>query len=115
MTDTAVAARVAALRDEIRGHLYRYHVLDEPTVSDAEYDQLIRELRDSGRTAIVVHHDLETVREYFDHVLLINTRIVAYGTTQDVFTPENLRKTYGGRLTLLDAAAEAIKQQEGRI
>jgi DNA ligase (NAD+) len=45
MTDTAVAARVAALRDEIRAHLYRYHVLDDPIVSDAEYDSLIRELR----------------------------------------------------------------------
>ena len=45
MTDTAVETRIAALRDEIRGHLYRYHVLDDPTISDAEYDRLMRELR----------------------------------------------------------------------
>lgn len=98
----------------------KLYLMDEPFAAvDASTEQaivaLLRELRDSGRTAIVVHHDLETVREYFDHVLLINMRVVAYGSTDDVFTPDNLRKTYGGRLTLLDAAGEAIKQQEGRI
>jgi manganese/zinc/iron transport system ATP- binding protein len=48
------------------------------------------------------------VREYFDHLLLLNTRLVAAGPTEEVFTPENLRKTYGGRLTLLDRAGDAI-------
>jgi manganese/zinc/iron transport system ATP- binding protein len=48
------------------------------------------------------------VREYFDHVLLLNMRIVAAGRTEDVFTPENLRKTYGGRLTFMDQAAAAM-------
>lgn len=96
------------------------YLMDEPFAAvDAATEQaivtLLRELRDSGRTAIVVHHDLETVREYFDQVLLINGHVVAFGSTADVFTPENLRKTYGGKLTLLDAAAEAIRRQEASV
>ncbi len=57
---------------------------------------------------LVVHHHLETVRDFFDWVLLLNMRIVAFGPTDEVFTPDNLRKTYGGKLTLLDAAAQAV-------
>ena len=69
---------------------------------------LLKELRESGRTVLVVHHDLQTVREYFDQVVLLNMRVVAAGATADVFTPEYLQKTYGGRLTLLSEAAHAL-------
>jgi manganese/zinc/iron transport system ATP- binding protein len=57
---------------------------------------------------IVVHHDLQTVPEYFDDVILLNMRVVAAGPVGEVFTNENLHKTYGGRLTLLSEAAEAV-------
>jgi len=95
------------------------YLMDEPFAAvDASTEQaivgLLRRLRDAGRTAVVVHHDLETVPEYFDHVILINMRVVAHGPVADVFTRENLRQTYGGRLTLLDAASTAIQQQERR-
>ena len=95
------------------------YLMDEPFAAvDAATEEsivtLLRELRDTGRTAVVVHHDLETVREYFDQVILINMRVVAYGDAQEVFTKENLRKTYGGRLTLLDAASDAIQKQTQR-
>lgn len=50
--------------------------------------------------------------EYFDSVLLLNMHIVAAGAVADVFTRENLHKTYGGRLTLLDAASEAMARNE---
>jgi manganese/zinc/iron transport system ATP- binding protein len=60
----------------------------------------------------VVHHDLHKVREYFDYVILLNLRLVACGPVAEVFTPENLQKTYGGKLTLLDRAAEAMRKQE---
>jgi manganese/zinc/iron transport system ATP- binding protein len=94
----------------------RLYVMDEPFAGvDAATEQAIievlRDLRGSGSTVIVVHHDLQTVPEYFDHLLLLNMRVVAQGPTHDVFTPENLRRTYGGRLTLLDRAAEAIRRQ----
>ena len=70
--------------------------------------RLLQDLRAAGKTCLVVHHDLQTVSEYFDHVLLMNMRVVAFGPTDAVFTKENLHKTYGGKLTLLDAAAEAM-------
>jgi manganese/zinc/iron transport system ATP- binding protein len=59
-------------------------------------------MRAAGKTVIAVHHDLQTVAEYFDHVLLLNMRLVAAGPVSEVFTPENIRKTYGGKLALLD-------------
>jgi manganese/zinc/iron transport system ATP- binding protein len=89
------------------------YLMDEPFAGvDAATEQaiveLLRRLRGEGRTCVVVHHDLHTVSEYFDQLVLLNTRIVAAGATRDVFTHENLRRTYGGRLTLLDRAATAL-------
>jgi manganese/zinc/iron transport system ATP- binding protein len=91
----------------------RLYFMDEPFAGvDAATEQaivrILQDLRDSGRTALVVHHDLQTVPEYFDHVVLLNMRVVASGPTEQVFTKENLHKTYGGRLTLLDEAAQAM-------
>ena len=65
---------------------------------------LLKNLKAAGKTCVVVHHDLQTVPAYFDHVILLNMRIVADGPTSDVFTEENLKKTYGGKLTLLSEA-----------
>lgn len=92
------------------------YLMDEPFAGvDAATERAIvtvlQELRSAGKTVLVVHHDLQTVREYFDHVLLLNMRIVASGQTDQVFTQQNLEKTYGGRLTLLDEAAEAIARE----
>jgi manganese/zinc/iron transport system ATP- binding protein len=94
------------------------YLMDEPFAAvDAATEKaivdILRELRSRGRTVLVVHHDLPTVPEYFDHVILINLRIVAHGPTDTVFTRENLVKTYGGRLTLLDQAAEAMRVRKG--
>jgi manganese/zinc/iron transport system ATP- binding protein len=91
----------------------KLYFMDEPFAGvDAATEQaivrILRDLRDAGRTALVVHHDLQTVPEYFDHVVLLNMRVVASGPTEQVFTKENLHKTYGGRLTLLDEAAQAM-------
>ena len=95
------------------------YLMDEPFASvDAATEQAImtvlRCLRDAGKTVLVVHHDLETVREYFEEVVLLNMRVVARGPTDSVFTPENLRKTYGGRLTLLEEAAHRISRPNGQ-
>ncbi|MBI4716213.1 MAG: ABC transporter ATP-binding protein [Planctomycetes bacterium] len=94
----------------------RLCLMDEPFAGvDAATEQaivrLLQDLRQSGRTVLAVHHDLQTVPEYFDHVVLLNMRIVAQGPTAEVFTPENLHKTYGGRLTLLEQAAQAMARQ----
>jgi len=94
------------------------YFMDEPMAGvDAATERVIfdvlRELRDEGKTVIVVHHDLRTVPEYFDHVILLNTRVVASGPTQTVFNQQNLRKTYGGRSAILEAADEAVRQAAG--
>ena len=85
------------------------HLMDEPFASvDAATEQailtLLRRLKDQGGTVVCVHHDLDTVAEYFDDVVLLNMRVVAQGPASEVLTPDNLRKTYGARLTLLDEA-----------
>jgi manganese/zinc/iron transport system ATP- binding protein len=58
-----------------------------------------------------VHHDLQTVAEYFDYVALLNMRLVAAGPVSTTFTAENLQRTYGGRLTVLTQATEALLQK----
>ncbi len=55
-------------------------------------------MRQQGRTLIIVHHDLQSVDEYFDLVAMLNVRIVACGPVEAVFGEENLRRTYGGRV-----------------
>jgi manganese/zinc/iron transport system ATP- binding protein len=90
------------------------YFMDEPMAGvDAATERMIfevlRELRSQGKTVIAVHHDLRTVPQYFDYVVLLNVRLVAAGPTAAAFTPDNLRKTYGGRLALLDAASEAVE------
>ena len=93
------------------------YLMDEPFAAvDAATEhaivQLLRDMKNDGKTVLVVHHDLQTVAEYFDHVILLNLRVVAHGPTDQVFTPANLQKTYGGRLTLLDKATEAMRRGE---
>ena len=93
----------------------RLYFMDEPfagvdAATEATIMKTLRELRDAGKTVLVVHHDLQTVPQYFDHVLLLNMRVVAFGPTRDVFTPANLKSTYGGRLTLLEQAGEALRR-----
>lgn len=82
------------------------YFMDEPFAGvDAATEKaivsLLAALRSEGKTVLVVHHDLQTISEYFDYLLMINMRVVAAGPTEEVFTEENLRKTYGGRLTML--------------
>lgn len=91
--------------------------LDEPFAGiDAASEQaildLLRGLRGQGKTVCVVHHDLRAVPSYFDHVLLLNVRLLASGPTREVFTEDNLRKTYGGRLAILDAVGRAVETLE---
>lgn len=88
------------------------YFMDEPLQGvDAKTEQAIvrlwQQLREDGRTVIVVHHDLETVREYFDEVLLLNVRRIACGAVEEVFNEQNLRLTYGGRTPFLRVAEES--------
>ncbi|MDA1044822.1 MAG: ABC transporter ATP-binding protein [Verrucomicrobia bacterium] len=89
------------------------YFMDEPfagvdAATEGAIIAILQELIQRKRTVFVVHHDLQTVPHYFDELILLNMRIVAQGPTADVFTQDNLNKTYGGKLTLLDEAAQAL-------
>jgi manganese/zinc/iron transport system ATP- binding protein len=76
--------------------------MDEPfqgvdATTEKAIVELLRGLRANGKTVIAVHHDLQTVPEYFDQVTLLNVRRIASGPVAEAFTEENLRRTYGGR------------------
>jgi len=90
------------------------YLMDEPfagvdAATERSIVELLRELRQAGKTALVVHHDLQTVEDYFDEVLLLNTRRIASGPVAQAFTAENLRRTYGGKLALLDQVGHRMR------
>jgi len=92
------------------------YFMDEPfagvdAATESAIITLLHELKSLGKTILVVHHDLPTARNYFDMILLLNMRVVAFGDTDKVFTYKLLQEAYGGRLTILSEVAEAIGQQ----
>src|SRR5262249_41613197 len=77
------------------------YFMDEPFAGvDAATERaiidLLRTMTSLKKTVVVVHHDLQSVTQYFDWVILLNTRLVAYGPTSTTFTSHNLQETYGG-------------------
>jgi manganese/zinc/iron transport system ATP- binding protein len=93
--------------------------MDEPfagvdAATERAMIEILRTLRSNGKTIIAVHHDLQTISEYFDWVAMLNLHLVAAGPISEAYTPENLQKTYGGRLTILDQVAEAIRTGQQR-
>lgn len=80
-----------------------YILLDEPFVGiDSVSEEIImntlRDLKKSGKTVLIVHHDLGKVGHYFDQVLLLNKELIAFGSTKETFTQANLKQAYGDRL-----------------
>ena len=88
------------------------YFLDEPMAGvDATTERtivdLLHKLRDAGKTVVVVHHDLQTVADYFDWLMLLNVRVIAQGPVAKIYTVENLRKAYGGQISLLERGSLA--------
>lgn len=86
------------------------YLMDEPfagvdAVTEKTMISILQEMKNAGKTLMVVHHDLASAREYFDQLLLLNMRKVAYGPVQEVYTHELLQKTYGGKLAVLSEMA----------
>ncbi len=82
------------------------YFMDEPfqgvdATTEKTIVSLLKELRDAGKTVVVVHHDLQTVKEYFDWVMLLNVRQIACGPVEKAFTEESLRLAYGGKVAFL--------------
>jgi len=78
------------------------YLMDEPfvgvdAVTETAIVDVLKQLRNEQKTIVVVHHDLQTINDYFDWVFLLNVRQIAFGKVQETLTEENLRLTYGGR------------------
>jgi manganese/zinc/iron transport system ATP- binding protein len=101
------------------------YLMDEPFVGvDAATEfaiiKTLQEMREKGKTVIVVHHDLQTAPDYFDMLILLNLRLIAYGKTKDMFNKDLLQKTYGGKLTILSeiatqAAISDLGESHGKL
>ncbi len=86
------------------------YFMDEPfagvdALTEKAIIALLSDLKEQGKTVLVVHHDLATVEEYFDHVMLLNGKLIASGPTDTTFTSELLQKTYGGRIAMIGQSA----------
>lgn len=93
------------------------YFMDEPfagvdMATEAAIITLLKQMREQGKTIIVVHHDLQTASEYFDWIILLNMRLVASGPINEVFTTELLQETYGGKLTILARLGELMQRQQ---
>lgn len=92
------------------------YFLDEPFAAiDHATEKMVitilRNLRDAGKTIFVVHHDLNTVLEYFDITMLINLRLIACGPTREVYNSEHLNAAYGKSYSLFDEALKLSHQE----
>ncbi len=93
------------------------YFMDEPfagvdVATESAIIELLRTMRDQGKTVVVVHHDLQSAGDYFDWIVLLNMRLVASGPTEHVLTKELLEKTYGGKLTVLSKVGDLLQKQQ---
>jgi manganese/zinc/iron transport system ATP- binding protein len=91
-------------------------LFDEPfagvdAATEATIIDVLHDLRDQGKTIICVHHDLATVKHYFDDVLLMNRHKIAHGSVETTFTLDYLQATYEGRLA--NTHIDQLKMQDG--
>ncbi|MBX2930198.1 MAG: metal ABC transporter ATP-binding protein [Saprospiraceae bacterium] len=92
------------------------YLMDEPfagvdAASEQAILQLLTEMKAASKTVLIVHHDLQTVRQFFDWIVLLNTHLVASGPVESAFTEDHLRQAYGGQLTILSKVADLVKER----
>lgn len=92
------------------------YFLDEPfagvdVATEKAIVVLLRELAKAGKTVLVVHHDIHTVKEYFDWCTILNVRLIANGPLKTTFTKKNLNEAYGGQLNVIDQMRQLIKDK----
>jgi manganese/zinc/iron transport system ATP- binding protein len=93
------------------------YFMDEPfagvdAATEKAIIQLMKTMSKQGKTVVVVHHDLQSAREYFDWAVLLNLRLITSGPAGQVLTPDLLQETYGGKLTLLAEVGDLLTKKE---
>lgn len=94
-----------------------FYLMDEPFAGvDASTEtsilELLQNMRNAGKTLLIVHHDLQTANRYFDWFVLLNRHLVACGAKEDVFTEEKIQETYGSRISLIEEISEALSKKQ---
>lgn len=95
----------------------KLYLMDEPFAGvDAATEKVImeilHEMAREGKTVLVVHHDLQSVNDYFQWCILLNMRLVASGPTNLVATTSLLEETYGGKLNILSKVGKILDEKE---
>lgn len=93
------------------------YLMDEPFAGvDAASEEailtLLKDMKQAGKTVLIVHHDLHTAHQFFDWMVLLNTRLIKCGPTASVFTAEYLKQAYGGQLTILSQVSDLVKARD---
>ncbi|MBU7455436.1 metal ABC transporter ATP-binding protein [Leuconostoc fallax] len=93
-------------------------ILDEPFAgidmkSESEIMSILKTWRAEGKTIIVVHHDLNKVTDYFDHLIILNRGIVAAGPVAEVYTKDNVSKAFSADLGNVLFTDDNDSKQEG--
>lgn len=93
------------------------YLMDEPfagvdMATETAIFQLLKEMADSGKTVLVVHHDIHSAMNFFDWVIMLNLHLVASGPKELVITEDLLRKTFGGKLNLLTKVTDLIRNKD---
>ncbi len=96
------------------------YFMDEPfagidLATEAIIMDILRQLKSKGKTVFIVHHDLNTVEEYFDWVIMLNMHLVACGSVLQAFNPDTLNAAYGKSYALFDEALKLSQQKSSGI
>lgn len=92
------------------------YFMDEPfagvdMATEADIIKILKEMREKGKTVVVVHHDLQSAVDYFDWMVMVNMHLVASGPTTEVFNQKTLQETYGSRLNILTKIGEIVEKR----
>jgi len=93
------------------------YLMDEPfagvdMATEKALVELLSTLRAEGKTMLIVHHDLTTVKSYFDWLILLNCCLIGCGPVSEVFNENNLKKAYGNSAYLLNVARQLTQSKE---